>query len=76
MSYAISTTVEKPYAETVDAVRAALSDQGFGVLTEIDVAAMPNFANIGAEFKDPPYDPGNRFCTPYQWGMTGIAYRI
>jgi spermidine/putrescine transport system substrate-binding protein len=46
-----------------------------GLLAEIDVAAMPNFANIGAEFKDPPYDPGNRFCTPYQWGMTGIAYR-
>ena len=45
-----------------------------GLLAEIDVAAMPNFANIGAEFKDPPYDPGNRFCTPYQWGMTGIAY--
>ena len=46
-----------------------------GLLAEIDVAAMPNFANIGAEFKNPPYDPGNRFCTPYQWGMTGIAYR-
>ena len=46
-----------------------------GLLAEIDVSAMPNFANIGAEFKDPPYDPGNRFCIPYQWGMTGIAYR-
>ena len=46
-----------------------------GLLAEIDVSAMPNFANIGAEFKDPPYDPGNRFCTPYQWGMTGIGYR-
>ena len=46
-----------------------------GLLAEIDVSAMPNFANIGAEFQDPPYDPGNRFCTPYQWGMTGIAYR-
>lgn len=39
MSYAISTTVHRPYAETVDAVRAALSDQGFGVLTEIDMQA-------------------------------------
>jgi spermidine/putrescine-binding protein len=46
-----------------------------GLLAEIDVASMPNFANIGEEFKDPPYDPGNRFCTPYQWGMTGIGYR-
>lgn len=39
MSYAISTTVEKPYAETVDAVKAALGEQGFGVLTEIDMQA-------------------------------------
>jgi spermidine/putrescine-binding protein len=46
-----------------------------GLLAEIDVAALPNFANIGAEFKDPPYDPGNAHCVPYQWGMTGIAYR-
>jgi spermidine/putrescine-binding protein len=46
-----------------------------GLLAEIDAAAMPNFANIGEAFKDPPYDPGNRFCVPYQWGMTGIGYR-
>ncbi len=46
-----------------------------GLLAEIDAEALPNFANIGAEFKDPPYDPGNAHCTPYQWGMTGIAYR-
>jgi spermidine/putrescine-binding protein len=46
-----------------------------GLLAEIDAAAMPNFVNIGAEFKDPPYDPGNAHCIPYQWGMTGIAYR-
>ena len=39
MSYALSTTVDKPYEETVEAVRAALSEQGFGVLTEIDIKA-------------------------------------
>ncbi len=47
-----------------------------GLLAEIDTATMPNFANIGEEFKNPPYDPGNAHCTPYQWGMTGIAYRV
>ena len=46
-----------------------------GLLAEIDAAALPNFVNIDATFKDPPYDPGNRHCVPYQWGMTGIAYR-
>ena len=39
MSYAISTTVSTPYAETVEAVKAALGEQGFGVLTEIDIKA-------------------------------------
>jgi len=36
---AIETTIERPLADTEAAVRAALKDQGFGVLTEIDVAA-------------------------------------
>jgi uncharacterized protein (DUF302 family) len=39
MSYALSTTVGTPYAETVDAVKEALGEQGFGVLTEIDLKA-------------------------------------
>ena len=39
MSYALSTLVSTPYDETVEAVRAALGEQGFGVLTEIDIKA-------------------------------------
>ena len=39
MTYTLSVAVARPYAETVEAVRAALSEQGFGVLTEIDLAA-------------------------------------
>ena len=39
MSYALSTTLTTPYDETVEAVRAALGEQGFGVLTEIDIKA-------------------------------------
>ncbi len=39
MSYAISTTLDRPFAATLDATRSALADQGFGVLTEIDLAA-------------------------------------
>ena len=37
--YTLSTTVGQPYADTVEAVRQALGEQGFGVLTEIDLAA-------------------------------------
>lgn len=39
MTYALSTTVDQPYAITVDQVRSALAEQGFGVLTEIDLQA-------------------------------------
>jgi uncharacterized protein (DUF302 family) len=39
MSYTLSASLARPYAETVAAVRSALADQGFGVLTEIDLAA-------------------------------------
>ncbi len=38
-SYTLSRTIEKSYDETVAAVRDALDAQGFGVLTEIDLAA-------------------------------------
>ncbi len=38
-TYALSTTVAKSYDDTVSAVRDALGEQGFGVLTEIDIAA-------------------------------------
>ncbi len=38
-TYTITTTLNRPYAATVDAVRTALGDQGFGVLTEIDLQA-------------------------------------
>jgi len=36
---AIEITIDLPIGEAETAVRAALKDQGFGVLTEIDVAA-------------------------------------
>jgi uncharacterized protein (DUF302 family) len=39
MSYTLSTTLDKPYAAAVAATREALADQGFGILTEIDLAA-------------------------------------
>jgi uncharacterized protein (DUF302 family) len=37
MNYGTSITVDLPFADAVSRVRGALKDQGFGVLTEIDV---------------------------------------
>ena len=39
MSYGITTTVDQPFGPTLAAVKDALKAQGFGVLTEIDMAA-------------------------------------
>jgi spermidine/putrescine transport system substrate-binding protein len=44
------------------------------LLSEINYDNIPNFENIDAKFKDPPYDPGNKYSIPYQWGTTGIGY--
>jgi uncharacterized protein (DUF302 family) len=38
-TYTMTTTVELPHHETVNAVRAALGEEGFGILAEIDLAA-------------------------------------
>lgn len=37
--YALTLTLETGFTDTVAAIRAALAEQGFGVLTEIDIAA-------------------------------------
>ena len=38
-SYTLSATIARPYDEVLETTRGALSDQGFGILTEIDLAA-------------------------------------
>lgn len=38
-NYTLTMTVDRPYSEAVGAVRTALERHGFGVLTEVDLAA-------------------------------------
>jgi spermidine/putrescine transport system substrate-binding protein len=46
-----------------------------GFLTELDHSKLPNFTqNAGAAFKNPSYDPGNKFTLAWQSGLTGLAY--
>ena len=48
MTYALTATVPSAFDETLSATRAALTDQGFGVLTEIDLAGTLT-AKVGAD---------------------------
>lgn len=46
-----------------------------GYLEELDHERLSNFeAHAGEIYKDPSYDPGNKYSIPWQSGITGIAY--
>lgn len=45
-----------------------------GMLAELDHNNIPNLSNLSDRFRILPYDPGNRYCAPYQWGTTGLGY--
>lgn len=51
MTYTLSTTITLPWAEALDRARDALSAQGFGILTEINVRSTFE-AKLGAEAAD------------------------
>jgi spermidine/putrescine transport system substrate-binding protein len=57
------------------------SDYAVEVLTEqglaerLDRSNIPNFANLDARFTDAPYDVGNVYSVPYQWGTSGVGVR-
>ena len=44
------------------------------ILEPLDMSKIPNFKNVGENFKGLPYDPQNKYSVPYQWGTTGILY--
>lgn len=46
-----------------------------GLIAPLRHEEIPNKANVDPRFLDPPYDRGNRFSLPYQWGTLGILVR-
>jgi spermidine/putrescine transport system substrate-binding protein len=36
---------------------------------------IPNLKNVEPKFANPPFDPGNKYSAPYQWGTVGIYIR-
>jgi uncharacterized protein (DUF302 family) len=51
VTYALSTTLHTSFEDAVERTRKALADQGFGVLTEIDVKATLK-AKLGEDIED------------------------
>ena len=45
-----------------------------GAIIELDKSLIPNIANLGTEWADPGYDPGNAHSVPYMWWTTGVGY--
>ena len=45
-----------------------------GMLSELNMDNIPNFAGIGETYLDRSFDPGNKYSVPYMWGTTGIIY--
>jgi spermidine/putrescine transport system substrate-binding protein len=46
------------------------------LITPISKRYLSNFKHISSIFRDLPTDPDNRHTIPWQWGTSGIAYRI
>jgi len=45
------------------------------LLAPLERQRLPNFKNLDPKFVNPPYDPGNVYTVPYQWGTVGIFAR-
>ena len=44
------------------------------MLAELDFSNIPNFQYIDETFRNPAYDPENRYSVPYTWGLVGLFY--
>lgn len=45
-----------------------------GLIQPLNHELIPNLGELGSNFIDPPFDPGNRFSVAYQWGTVGLIY--
>jgi spermidine/putrescine transport system permease protein len=43
------------------------------LLDTLDMSSVPNFKNIGSQFKNLSFDPGNKYTVPYLWGDAVIV---
>jgi spermidine/putrescine transport system substrate-binding protein len=45
-----------------------------GFIQQLNYDNIPNAKHVDDKFKNPPYDPGNKYTLPYMWGSTGLGY--
>ena len=45
-----------------------------GVIQTLNLGLIPNAKNLGAEWANPGYDPGNGTSMPYMWWTTGYCW--
>jgi len=45
-----------------------------GMLEELNFDNIPNAQYIDENFRNPAYDPENKYSVPYTWGTVGIIY--
>jgi spermidine/putrescine transport system substrate-binding protein len=46
-----------------------------GLIEPLDLAKIPNRANLLPQFQNVPFDPGRHYSMPYTWLVLGIGYR-
>lgn len=46
-----------------------------GLAAPVHRTYLSNWGNIAPLFVDPAFDPGNAHSVPWQWGITGLAFR-
>jgi spermidine/putrescine-binding protein len=46
-----------------------------GLAAPVHRAYLTNWGNVAPLFLNPAVDPGNAHSVPWQWGITGLAYR-
>ena len=44
------------------------------MLLPLNFDNIPNFSNVDEQFKNPDFDPENKYSVPYTWGTVGILY--
>jgi spermidine/putrescine transport system substrate-binding protein len=45
------------------------------MIIPLDMAKIPNAANVDPTFMNPAFDPGRKYSLPYMWGTVGVGFR-